>query len=73
MGKTSRPSLHREMARNAVARHGVSIASACPAFEISEACYRYSPVMSDENGEIADWLKRLTANGHCQRMPFCAI
>jgi hypothetical protein len=40
---------------NAVARHGVSIASACRAFEISETCYRYSPVMSDENEEIADW------------------
>ena len=47
---------------NAVARHGVSIASACRAFEISETCYRYSPVMSDENEEIADWLERLTAN-----------
>ena len=47
---------------NAVARHGVSIASACRAFEISETCYRYSPVMSDENKEIADWLERLTAN-----------
>jgi putative transposase len=50
------------MAMNAVARHGVSIASACRAFEISETCYRYSPVMSDENEEIADWLERLTAN-----------
>ena len=25
-------------------------------------CYRYSPVLSDENEEIADWLERLTAN-----------
>ncbi|GGA06307.1 hypothetical protein GCM10011498_02470 [Amylibacter cionae] len=24
--------------------------------------YRYSPVLSDENEEIADWLERLTAN-----------
>ena len=47
---------------NAVARHGVSIALACRAFEISETCYRYSPVLSDENEEIADWLERLTAN-----------
>ncbi len=47
---------------NAVARHGVSIALACRAFEISETCYRYSPVLSDENEQIEDWLKRLTKN-----------
>ena len=47
---------------NAIAQHGVSIALACRAFEISETCYRYSPVLSDENEEIADWLERLTAN-----------
>ena len=50
------------MAMNAIAQHGVSIALACRAFEISETCYRYSPVLSDENEEIADWLERLTAN-----------
>ena len=50
------------MAMNAVAYHGVSIALACRAFEISETCYRYSPVLSGENEEIADWLERLTAN-----------
>jgi putative transposase len=48
------------MAMTAVARLGVSSAQACRAFEISETCYRYSPVMSDENEEIADWLERLT-------------
>lgn len=47
---------------NAVARHGVSIALACRTFGISETCYRYSPTLSDENEEIADWLERLTAN-----------
>ena len=47
---------------NAVARHGVSIALACRTFQISETCYRYSPVLSDENEEIANWLERLTAN-----------
>ena len=47
---------------NAVAQYGVSIALACRAFEISETCYRYRPVMSNENEEIADWLERLTAN-----------
>ncbi|MDG1183541.1 MAG: IS3 family transposase [Tateyamaria sp.] len=60
--KPLRPSLRREMAMNAVARQGVSIALACRAFEISETCYRYSPILSDENEEIADWLERLTAN-----------
>ena len=47
---------------NAVARSGVSIALACRTFQVSETCYRYSPVLSDENEEIADWLERLTAN-----------
>jgi hypothetical protein len=32
------------MATNAVAQHGVSIALACRAFEISETCFLYSPV-----------------------------
>lgn len=50
------------MALNAVVQHGVSIALACRTFQISETCYRYSPVLSDENEEIADWLERLTAN-----------
>ena len=50
------------MAMNAVAQHGVSIALACRTFQISETCYRYSLVLSDENEEIADWLERLTAN-----------
>ena len=47
---------------NAVAQHGVSIALACRTFQISDTCYRYSPVLSDENEEIADWLERLTTN-----------
>lgn len=42
--------------------HGISIALACRAFEYSETCYRYSPVLSGENEDIADWLGRLTAN-----------
>jgi hypothetical protein len=31
---------------------------ACRTFQISETCYRYSPILSDENEEIADWLER---------------
>lgn len=33
------------IAMNAVTQRGVSIALACRAFEISETCYRYSPVL----------------------------
>jgi hypothetical protein len=47
------------MAMNAVLQRGTSIALACRTFQISETCYRYSPVLSDENEEIADWLERL--------------
>ena len=46
----------------AVKTRAVSIALACRTFEISETCYRYERLLSDENAEIADWLKRLTAN-----------
>jgi hypothetical protein len=47
------------MAMNSVMQRGTSIALACRTFQISETCYRYSPVLSDENEEIADWLERL--------------
>lgn len=50
------------MAKQAVARHGVSVRQACEALFISQTCYRYSPKLSDENAEIADWLIRLTHN-----------
>ena len=46
----------------AVKTRAVSIALACCTFEISETCYRYERLLSDENAEIADWLERLTAN-----------
>ncbi|WP_050525960.1 hypothetical protein [Pseudorhodobacter aquimaris] len=48
------------MAVNAVARCAVSIALACRAFGVSETCYRYSPLLSDENEHIADLLVGLT-------------
>ncbi|AGI69320.1 putative IS3-family transposase [Octadecabacter antarcticus 307] len=44
---------------NAVMQRGTSIALACHTFQISETCYWYSPILSDENEEIADWLERL--------------
>ena len=48
------------MAENAVVRRKVSIALACRAFGISETCYRYSPLLRDENEQIADLLVGLT-------------
>ena len=57
----------------AVARQGVSIALACGTFQISETCYRYSPILSDENEEIADWLERLTANKQSWGFGLCFL
>ena len=54
------PSQRREMAVAAVERRGVSIAVACRTFGVSETCYRYSPLLSDENEQIADLLVGLT-------------
>jgi putative transposase len=50
------------MAAQVVAQRGISIRQACQIFMISECCYRYSPKLSDENAQIADWLIRLTHN-----------
>ena len=61
------------MAMNAVMRRGISIALACPTFEISETCYRYRPVLSDENEEIADWLERLTENKRTWGFGLCFL
>ena len=36
------------------------MASPCRTFGVSETCYRYSPLLSDENEEIADFLVGLT-------------
>lgn len=50
------------MAQKAVAQRRVSIRVACEAFSVSQTCYRYQPLLSNENAEIADWLIRLTHN-----------
>lgn len=50
------------MATKAVVHYGISIRLAPQVFKVSEGCYRYQPVLADENQEIADWLVRLTAN-----------
>jgi len=56
-----------------VAVHGVSVALACRTFQISETCYRYSPTLSTENEEIADWLERLTANKRTWGFGLCFL
>lgn len=55
-----KPSARKEMAQQAVVQFDISIRLACHAFCISEACYRYQPILKDENAEIAQWLIDLT-------------
>jgi len=50
------------MARWAVQHKGLSIRRACRYFQVSQTCYRYEPVLSDDNARIAGWLIRLTHN-----------
>ena len=54
------PARRKEIAQWAVGEKQVSIRLACATFSISQTCYRYQPILSDENEEIADWLIRLT-------------
>jgi len=61
------------MAKTAVREKGVSVALACRTFEISEACYRYQPTLSDENAEIADWLMRLTTTHRAWGFGLCFL
>lgn len=49
------------MAQRAREQYYVSIRVVCRALTISETCYRYEAILSDENAEIADWLLRLTS------------
>ncbi|KON62833.1 hypothetical protein KOEU_36820 [Komagataeibacter europaeus] len=55
-----RPAQRRELAAQAVAHHGVSIALACRIFGISETCFRYRPRLAAENDRIAALLVGLT-------------
>ena len=48
------------MAQHAVDVRGVSVTLACRAFSISQRCFRYVPLLADENEEIEDWLIALT-------------
>ena len=48
------------MATKAISHFAISIRLACNIFKVSEGCYRYQPVLADENLLIADWLLRIT-------------
>ncbi len=56
-----KPSRRKEMAHRAKVEFVTSIRLVCDVFSISETCYRYEAILSDENADIADWLLRLTA------------
>ena len=55
-----KPSHKKRIAAWAVSVKEMSIRKACRMLNISERCYRYQPILSSENEEIADWLLRLT-------------
>ena len=55
-----KPSQRKEMAMTYRKAHSLSIRLICQAFGISETCFRYKALLSDENALIADWLIRLT-------------
>ena len=61
------------MAQRAVQQHGVSIRSACQAFQISQACYRYVAQRSMEDDEISQWLLRLTDNNRNWGFGLCFL
>jgi putative transposase len=52
-------SARREMATKAVSLFAISIRLACNIFKVSEGCYRYQPMLADENQLIEDWLLRI--------------
>ena len=60
--KVIQPSQRRELAKVAVAQHGIATSPARTAFGISETCYRYQAKRSAENEEVANWMIRLTDN-----------
>lgn len=43
-----------------IAQHQVTVRFVCRCLSISETCYRYKPMLSNDNAPIADWLLRLT-------------
>jgi putative transposase len=61
------------MAENAVERRGCSTALACRAFVVSETCYRYSRLLSDESEQIADLLVGLTDARKTRGLGLCYL
>jgi hypothetical protein len=59
------------MAATAVQRRGISIAMACRTFGVSETCHRNSPLLSDENEQIADLLVGLASLAWCALSQTC--
>ena len=55
-----KPSCRKLLARRAVSEKQISIKVACSTFNISESCYRYKSLNSDENVQIAELLTDLT-------------
>lgn len=60
MREAVKPSQRREMAKQAIVKHGISIRLSCICMGISETCFRYKSELSAENKLVADWLLRLT-------------
>ena len=61
------------MAQRTVQQYGVSIRSACQAFQISQACYRYVAQRNNEDEQIARWLMRLTDNNRNWGFGLCFL
>ncbi len=51
----------------------MSVRQACKAFGLSETCYRYVGKRDEENGEVAQWLLRLTDNHRTWGFGLCFL
>ena len=61
------------MAKEVVAQRGTSIRLACDVFTVSQSCYRYEAKRNTQNGQIADWLVRLTDNNRSWGFGLCYL
>jgi putative transposase len=61
------------MAKRAVAERQVFIRQACRAFRTSETSYRFEPILSEENADIADLLLRLTTSNRNWGLGLCFL
>jgi len=55
-----KPACRKAIAKRVVMERKISIRLACVTFGISQTCYRYKPLLNNQNEVIADWLLRLT-------------